>query len=141
MKYISGNKTKTNPIWTSILIGISFSILISFIGAIITTFLINKGSLGENASGGMSVVIWFASSFVGVAIACKIANRQYFVVSTVTVLGYLLILIGIQIMFFGSQFYQIWKGILTAAAGILPCILMFGKTSGRKKGKIKYRPV
>ena len=43
--------------------------------------------------------------------------------------------------FFDSQFYQIWKGILVALAGILPCILLFGRTSGRKKGKIKYRPV
>lgn len=141
MKHITGKKSKENSMWTSILIGIVCSLLVSFIGVIIITFLINKESFGLNTGGGMSAVIWFGSSFAGAAIACKFTNRQYFIVSAVTALGYLLILAGMQIMFFDSQFYQIWKGILAALAGILPCILLFGRTSGRKKGKIKYRPV
>ena len=141
MKYITGTKSKVMPLWTAVLIGILFSLLVSFTGALIKTLLINKGSLQENTNGVLSAVIWFASTFVGSVIACKIVNRQYFVVSVITFSGYLLFLVGMQIIFFDSKFYQIWKGVLAAAVGIIPCILMFARTSGRKKAKIKYRPV
>lgn len=141
MKHITGTKTKENKMLTAALIGILFSLLISLIGVIVITFFINKGSLEDHSGGAVPTIIWFASSFAGTAIACKILNRQYFVISAITVLGYLLILTGIQIMFFDSAFYQIWKGILTVLAGMLPSILLFGRSSGRKKGKIKYRPI
>ena len=84
MKHITGKKSKENSMWTSILIGIVCSLLVSFIGVIIITFLINKESFGLNTGGGMSAVIWFGSSFAGAAIACKFTNRQYFIVSAVT---------------------------------------------------------
>ena len=49
MKHISVNKSKTNPIWLGVLVGIILALLISLVGAVLSAFLINEGNIGENA--------------------------------------------------------------------------------------------
>ena len=139
MKHISVNKSKTNPIWMGVLVGIILALLISLVGAVLSAFLINEGNIGENAYWGISSIVWFLASFLGTASASKAASQQCIIVSAITALGYLLIIAAIQILFFDSQFGSIWKAMLIVAAGLLPTILIFCRPEGKKKAKIKYR--
>lgn len=141
MKHISTNKSQKNSIWISLLWGAVVALLISLIGSLLATFLINAGSIQENAYPVIAIALWFVSSMIGSLVACKKASQQYLIVSALTVVGYLFVLIAVQILFFESQFGQMWKAILIGVAGIIPSILICSKTEGRKKAKIKYRPI
>lgn len=141
MKHISTNKSQKNSIWISLLWGAVVALLISLIGSLLGTFLINTGSIQENAYPVIAIALWFVSSMIGSLVACKKASQQYLIVSALTVVGYLFVLIAVQILFFESQFGQMWKAILIGVAGIIPSILICSKTEGRKKAKIKYRPI
>ena len=141
MKHISTNKSQKNSIWISLLWGVVVALLISLIGSLLGTFLINAGSIQENAYPVIAIALWFVSSMIGSLVACKKASQQYLIVSALTVVGYLFVLIAVQILFFESQFGQMWKAILIGVAGIIPSILICSKTEGRKKAKIKYRPI
>ena len=141
MKHISTNKSQKNSIWISLLWGAVVALLISLIGSLLGTFLINTGSIQENAYPVIAIALWFVSSMIGSLVACKKASQQYLIVSALIVVGYLFVLIAVQILFFESQFGQMWKAILIGVAGIIPSILICSKTEGRKKAKIKYRPI
>ena len=141
MKHISTNKSQNKSIWISLLWGAVVALLISLIGSLLGTFLINTGSIQENAYPVIAIALWFVSSMIGSLVACKKASQQYLIVSALIVVGYLFVLIAVQILFFESQFGQMWKAILIGVAGIIPSILICSKTEGRKKAKIKYRPI
>jgi len=139
MKNILNTKTKGGSFWISALTGILSAILTTIIIAMLGAFMISEGMLGEKSYRVLSVVCWFASAFIGMLIACKKNKEQHLTVSAVTALGYLLVLVSIQILFFYSQFNQIWIGILVIMVAVIPVLWICNLSKGHKKGKVKYR--
>lgn len=139
MKKKFSSKPKTHSIWLSMVFGALTAILISVAGAIVGTALINGGKVSETAYPAISAIIWCLSSFVGTLVASKTAGQQALLVSGTATAAYMLILTAVQILFFDSQFNEIWKGILICIAGIIPTLLICGKSGGQKKSKIRYR--
>ena len=140
MKQVTAKKSQNRSIWLPLIWGITAALLTSIFGAFLGTLLINAGSVQENAYPVITIATWFLSTMIGSFVACKHAAQQYLVISVLTVIGYLLFLIALQILLFNSQFDQIWKGIVVSFAGIIPSILICGRTKGRHKAKFKYRP-
>lgn len=135
------SKPKTRSIWLSIVFGALTAILISAAGAIVGTALINGGKVSETAYPALSAISWCLSSFIGSLVASKTAGQQALIVSGAAIAAYILILAAIQILFFDSQFREIWKGLLICIAGIIPTLLIFGRSKGTKKSKVRYRRV
>ena len=141
MNHISNKQSNSSVIWTSALIGVLSALVVSVIGSVICTFFINTGNIGEGAYSGIAVVLWFLSSLIGTMTACKKASKQCFLLSIITSIGYIMVLSGVQILLFNSEFNRIWRGILAITAGMIPTILSCKKAEGRNKPKIKYRAV
>lgn len=141
MKQMLTNKSKHNSIWTSVAIGLLAAVILTILGAILGTTLINGGKIQETAYPVISAIILCISSFFGTLITTKKASQQLLIAAGTTVLGYLLLLAGIQILFFEGEFHSLWRGILLSVVGTIPTILISMKPHGHKKGKVKYRRV
>ena len=139
MNQLLKNKTKHNSIWASIAIGVLAAMIITILGALLGTALINSGKIQDTAYSAISAVALCVSSFAGTLIASKKSGQQLLITAGITVLAYLLLLAAIQILFFESGFHSVLRGIFMSALGMIPTILLSLKPSGRKRGKVKYR--
>lgn len=140
MKQGVNHKSKSPSIWSATAFGIILSAVLSFVGAMICASLINQGMAGEQSYSVLSFVIWLIAAFCGTFVAATLAKQKYLIVCGMTVFGYLLFLTAIQIMFMDSQFQDVWKGIAVSVLGMIPTILLCGRSKVGRKTKVKYKP-
>jgi len=125
----------------AIIIGILASIIITIIGMLLCTALINGGSITEHTMSIMCPIIWFLASFAGAVLSSLIAGRQYLVACGVPAVCYFVILFAVSAMFLDGQYETIGWGILSDLLATILAIMLFLKKGSGKKTKFKFRPI
>ena len=132
----SGHKSK---IAIAVVCGIAISCLISLLISLIGSALIARGVLGENRYGILCVICWVCSAAAGSITVLAISKPNKLSICFITVIGYLFLLIGNNVLFFDGIFQSLWKGIILSLTGMIAVFYIIAGKKGSKKRKISYR--
>lgn len=134
---------KTNGVTSAAMkvsIGVLTALIVSMIGIIICALLIDKEYIGVESAALITMMIWIVSSLCGTMMAGKTSDNNKIPIIAITVVIYLLFMIGLKCILFHEPFSGIGKGILMILIGSAPSLFLFGKPKGGKKMKFKYSP-
>ena len=123
----------------AIVFGVGCALLVSILAIAGGAELVNSQILPESGLGWMGVIIPFMGVLGGTVLYNTVADNSGFV--PILVIGgvYLSILVAANILFFDSQFEEVWRQITGALAGMLPCVLHGLGITPAKKPKYRYR--
>lgn len=128
------NKRKAHKrtIPVSIAIGTFTGIVLCVVISGVVAFLMCSGNLKEERGTIAALALLFTTSCVGCLTASKMAGEQIAVVSGVTAAAYTVILLGITLFLFDSNFSGLVGKLLAVLIGcVVACVLCAGKR--RKK--------
>ena len=123
-----------------IFIGTGVSLIISVVLSMIAAALIVNERVSENGIGYITPIISLIATMAGCIIAARFVGQKLAIISGATGIIYLIILIGIGIMFFDGGFHNMWTSILSIGVGcaVSCAICIRGKGSGKRR-KRSYR--
>ncbi len=121
-------------------IGTLVSLMLSVFLAMIIAALILNERIGERAIEYIAPIIMLLSTLTGCIIAGQLIDEKLAVASGVTGIIYLLILVGVGILFFDGGFHNLWTSILSIAIGcVISCAICIRGKGSRTKRKRPYR--
>ena len=125
---------------TGVGFGIAVSVFLSVLLAMLLTTMVLNERAGECTIEYAVPVIAFVSSLAGSVVAGKMAREKVAILAGVTGAAYILILIGMGILFFDGGFHNLWSSLLSVVAGcVVSCaICIRGGRSGSKRKRV-YR--
>lgn len=125
-------------------IGISVGAVVSLIfslilAMIIAAFIVNE-RIGEGAIKYISPIIALIATMAGCVVATRLVGEKLAIVSGFTGIVYILILIGIGILFFDGGFHNLWTSVLSIAVGCaISCTICIRGNRSKTKRKRAYR--
>lgn len=130
-------KTKNEQsFFAGIGIGTLVSLLLSVILSMIIATLVLNERVGEVKIELMSRIVMLISSLFGCIIAIRLNGGKLAIVSGTTGIIYLLVLVGVGILFFDGGFHNIWTSILSVIVGcVASCAICIRGKGSRIKRK------
>ncbi len=119
--------------------GVIVSLIVTVVGMMISTQLLNSSRITENMMSFICPVIWFLSSCFGGIAASIIESKNFLLTSTLSATVYFAVLFTLSAMFFEGNYNSIGWGILSVLLGIIPGLFLFLKKSKSAKVKFKLR--
>lgn len=128
-----GRRITTASATASIMIGILIAVVLSLLCNGITAALILNEKLNESIANVVTAVTVFAAVFMGSMIAGKMTDGKIGIICGVVAASFLLLQIGVNIIFFDGAFRGFLKNIISLMGGSgLSCVMLI-KGTGRKK--------
>lgn len=123
----------------AIIIGIIAALAFTLIGSLAASAIISGSDVGEGFYRYASWSIWALSVIIG-CIAERIVSKNNNLLGTVAAtVGYVIVLCGIQMLFFDSIFQNLVQGIGIILAGMLLSILLLANKNAGNKKKFRFR--
>lgn len=133
------NINKNKPTALAVVAGGITAILITIIGAVIVTSVVNRGGMSVKAFKIAASIIWLISSFAGCLVSAMVTDKPAWIICGLCAISYIALLAAIQILCFDSGFSEILMPLAIAAAGCLPVILWNRSNRAGKRTKKHYR--
>ena len=120
----------------NIIIGFLVTIIISIIGAIITTSFVSNAKIDTSAMKLVSHIIQFLASAFGGGVVVALAKEKRAIFAGIAVILYTFLLVSASILLMDSAFTSFWTSVLSIVLGyVVSCA--FCITTERKRGKRK----
>lgn len=136
------NKLNAPKIGQSLASAVTVGVIVALLlGLLLTALLTNltlNGGLREEGAGIFIFAVRFISVLVGALIAGVILKEKYLPLVGFTALGYLLVLLGIGIVFFDGSFKHFLSGVGSTLLGGVVSILILKSPGARKHKPAKY---
>lgn len=117
-------KGKGHSTTSSILIGIGVSLVLSLLLSLLLTSLTVNGSITEDNGNLLVSAVRGLSVLIGSLIGAGIEKGKYIPVIGITSLGYLLVIMGVGILFYDGGFHGFGSGVISVLIGAcVACIL------------------
>ena len=112
-------------------------VLSALLSVILTTLMLN-GRLQEGSTGPIVLVIRMISIFAGAIIGGTLLKEKYLLQVSLTALSYILVLIGIGIVFYDEGIKGILSGVVSVVVGSVVALLILQRprSKGRRTGKL-----
>lgn len=133
-------KNNLTSIPLAVVIGTLISLVVTILGMIFCTAMINGGNITENTMSIMCPIIWATASFAGAVSSALIAGRQYLITCGLPAVCYFIVLFAVSAMFLDGRYETIGWGILCTSVAALLAIFLFTRKGSVKKTKFKFRP-
>jgi putative membrane protein (TIGR04086 family) len=131
-----GGKAIAMPV--GIALGIMVAVVITLLGAILLTSLIAGEKMELEALGYGIMAIQFLGGIIGAVTAMLAIKRQKMQVCLLTGLGYFLVLLASNALFFGGQYEGVLTtGLILLAGCGITAILGSREARGRNRGRRK----
>ena len=131
---------KERSVASGIGIGVIISFVLSLLLTMVVTTLIEGEKLGDSSTNYAIMVITFISVLIGGVVSNRLVNKKMAITSTITGLIYLLIFVGMGILFFDGGFHNLWTRLLTVIVGCgASCAICITGKGSRGKRKRGYR--
>jgi putative membrane protein (TIGR04086 family) len=131
-----GGKAIAMPV--GIALGIMVAVVITLLGAILLTSLIAGEKMELEALGYGIMAIQFLGGIIGAVTAMLAIKRQKMQVCLLTGLGYFLVLLASNALFFGGQYEGVLTtGLILLAGCSITAILGSREARGRNRGRRK----
>lgn len=139
MKRYRQNENQHKINMKAITIGMIAALVFTFIGSLVASAIISGSYVGEGFYRSASWGIWVLSAMIG-CIAERIVSKNNSLLGMVaTTIGYIIVLCGIQMLFFDSAFQNLVQGIGIIFAGMLLSILLLANKNAGNKKKFRFR--
>ena len=126
-------KIRSSLITTS-LIGVVVALLLSTLFIALFSNLILNGAISDSNTRWFVFLSRGIGLFVGTLMAGAILREQYLKLAGLVLAGYLLILVGIGIIFYDGSFKGFASGVTSLALGsVIAFVILQGLTNKRKK--------
>ncbi len=136
-KKYQNRKFITMPLAT--VIGTMISVLITIVGTVACTQLMNLSTVSEKGIVVLCPVIWFISSFVGCIVAARGIGKRVVLTIAISAVLYFAVLFSVSAIFLDGNYGAIGWGILSIALGAVLSIILNLRKNCRSKPKFKYR--
>lgn len=123
---------KSMPI--GLALGVVLGLILTIGGAVLTSYLIISGKIGEQAMGYCAIIIILLSSSIGALLAACLVKRRWLVVCLGVGGIYYLLLLAITALFFGGQ-YQGMGVTALAVLGGCGAVGLLGLNHGNRPQK------
>ncbi|MBR5022191.1 MAG: hypothetical protein IKY18_03190 [Oscillospiraceae bacterium] len=121
---------------TAIIIGITVALLLSVLLTVAVSNLVLKGNLSEKLASGVIFVLRAISVLAGTLIGGSILKRDYLILIGIIASVYLIMLIGIGIVFFNGSFKNFLLGVISVlVGGVVALIILQAPKGNRYKHK------
>lgn len=126
---------------------VAFSVLAGVIAAVVISLLLNmgltslvmKGHVEEKGTKIFMFLIRAVSVMVGGMVATALSKEKLLLVIGLTSVAFLVILVGLGIIFFENAFHNFGGGALSVATGAACACVLKLKVPTKKKHSVKYR--
>ena len=123
----------------SICIGLAASIVVTFFGILVSSYIASKTIVGKNFEIIITWGTWMLSSFAGCIIG-KVTSKEYHILEAMLIgIGYLFMLTAIQILFYDAKFHRMLEGIMAIILGILVFILTSAYKPKKQNRKFRLK--
>ena len=138
---MKSNKPKqmSSTISAAVIRGVVSALSITLIGSIFGALLWNQESVPEGSTFFITVIIWAIGAFVGSILSINTISPNPVLSLMLTNACYILILLGVGILFFDSDFGNIFIALLAVIAGGIPAVLFYFNRTPKKHKKIRYK--
>ena len=138
---MKSNKPKqmSSTIYAAVIRGVVSALAITLIGSIFGALLWNQESVPEGSAFFITVIIWAIAGFVGSILSINTISPNPLLSLMLTNACYILILLGVGILFFDSDFGNIFTALLVVIAGGIPAVLFYFNRTPKKHKKIRYK--
>ena len=116
----------------AIVCGIITALLLSVILSVLIVNLVLQGSMRENIISGVVFVIRTISVLSGALICGILLKRDYLKLTGIIAVGYLIILIGMGIVFFDGSFKNFVTGAISVLIGAVVAVLILLRPKGNR---------
>ena len=123
-----------SSMWEAVIWGLLASVMFSILGAAIGASIVNAGAVRETGVAWISALIWAVSIFCGVMLSLKLYKDNIILTAVVTTAGYLLISVGINLLFWDQQFSGLGRALLAVLVGSVLAVLI-NLSQHRTKGR------
>lgn len=134
-----GIMQKKNTIYSAIGKAVIIALIVSAAGAFAGALMQSKEILSEESSGLLSFAVWVIAAFAGAISSTRFAGSESILPALLTNLMYAVILAGIGILFFESNFRNILGALLALLAGMVPAIFIIINHIPGKNKRIRYK--
>ena len=130
---------KHTPI-ISVTIGLSVSLLMSFLLSAVAAYLVAGEHLSQGSIGNITVLIQFVGALTGCITAAILSGKMPAIITSVCAGGYFALMICTNILVLDSSLSGVGKGLLAIFAGAVLSVvaILLGKKNGKRK-KIRAR--
>lgn len=138
MKGKKTSRTESSSITASVAIGLLASVILTVLLAMIVAVLVLNGTLEETTVGYMCMAILLVATVVGTVLAGKKATGKYGIICISVAVGFVLVMIGSNIIFFDGVFMGFMSKIAMVLLGCGLASVVLLKPLGKGKRK-RYR--
>jgi len=132
-------KTGGRSVTLSVVIGVAIAAVISLLLNMGLTSLVMNGHIEANDTAFFVFAIRAVSVIAGGLVAAALAREKMLLLIGLTSIGYLLLLIGLGIIFYDSSFLNFGSGVISAAVGAACACVLKLKAPRKKKHSVKYK--
>jgi len=122
---------------TVIVVGILVASLLSILLTALVTNLVLNGSFGENSVAPIIFVIRTISLFIGALIGGALSKHKILLQVSLTALGYMIVLLGIGIVFYDGSFKHFLSGAVSVLAGGVAALLILQRPKNKSRRRTK----
>lgn len=131
------HKTASLPL--SIAFGVLTGMIVTFLGALLMTYLTNTESMQLQTMTTLSAITQLVAAAVGVFVSTMLVRERQLITGMVTAAAYFLILLAGTAMFFGGEYDNVGVGalVIMAAGSMVVLLRMRGKKKPAHRRKIR----
>ncbi len=118
---------------TNILLGVAAALIISFALSALLTSLVMSGKIEEARGSFFIFGIRLLSVMVGCLVSTALIKEKHLPVVGCAAAGYLIVIVGMGIVFYDSSFQNFLSGVLSVLAGAIAAMLI------KLRGPVKRR--
>lgn len=120
--------------------GATVSLCISVGGALIVAWMVGAEMMGAEGVGYAAMVILLVSSLLGPWLAATLIKHQRLMICMVTGCVFLVVLVGVNVLFFGGQFQGLLPSVLLILGGsVASALIGTGRGVNRTSVRRKHR--
>ena len=109
---------------TNLLFGVGASLIVSLLLSLLLTSITINGSITEDHAGKFVFAARAVSVLIGGLVSAGMEKGKYIPVIGMTALGYLLVVMGVGILFFDGGFREFGTGLISVViGGCLACVI------------------